>query len=247
MAQPHPDYSDFARAFEELTTRSVADQVLVAQRLRDLLQQVAAGEVDLVTLRSQYDRLVTEQAAQLTRDLTTLGVRYYETMLDLNRAYAERLFDDLGAAAGLHNSNNARQAPPAEPPPAPAVVELRLRGKAGDWIEDGFVVENKRSEPSQIAFLLSEFTGDGVEPFRPAVKLEPPRLELDPHEEATVMLRLELDRESFKPGVQYHAQLLVRGTDELELRLVVDVDEPAPLPKAAPKPRNTTRKKRAAS
>jgi len=228
-APPYPDYSAFTRALEELTARSVADQVRVAQRFRELLQRVADGEVDMVTLRAQYDRLVAEQAAQLGRDLTTLGVRYYESMLDLNRAYADRLFDDLSAAAPGRDGDGGR--PAADARAAPTVVELRLRGPVGARIEDGFVVENKRDEPSDVAFLLSEFTGDGAEPFRAVLELEPPRLRLEPRQEQTVVLRLELDPELFRPGEQYRAQLLVRGTDELELRLVVDVDEaPASTP-----------------
>jgi len=220
MAQPYPDYAEFTRALEELTARSVADQVHAAQRFRELLQRVAAGEVDVVTLRGEYDRLLAEQAAQLGRDLTALGVRYYESMLDLNRAYVERLFDSLSDAAQRRESEE-----PVPARPEPARVDLALRGRAGETVETGFVVENKRDEPSDVAFLLSDFVGDGGEPFRAALTLEPPRLRLEPRREQTVMLRLELEPERFRPGGHYTAQVLVRGTDELELRLLVDVDE----------------------
>jgi hypothetical protein len=225
LAQPYADYPDFAKAFEDLTARSVAHQVRVVQRYRDLMQRVAAGEVDAVTLRAEYDRLVTEQSGQLARDLTALGVRYYQSMLDLNRAYVDRFFDDLAASARSFPVGDREPEPNEPPPQAPAIVELRLQGRAGESVETGFAVENGREEPADVVFLLSDFSGDGVEPFRPALELDPPRLRLEPHTEQTVNLRLQLDPEQFQPGSRYHAQVLVRGTEELELRLVVDVDE----------------------
>jgi hypothetical protein len=223
LAQPYPGYSDFARAFEELTARSVADQVRIAERYRDLIRRVGSGEVDAVTLRAEYDRLVTEQSGQLARDLTALGMQYYESMLDLNRAYVDRLFDDLGASARAFPMGD--QAPDGPLPQTPAIVELQLKGRAGEFVQAGFALENKREHPADVVFLFSEFTSAAGEPFRPALELDPPRLRLEPHEEQTVTLRLHLDPEQFQPGSRYHAQVLVRGTEELELRVVVDVEE----------------------
>jgi hypothetical protein len=176
-------------------------------------------------LRADYDRLVTEQSGQLARDLTALGVRYYQSMLDLNRAYVDRLFDDLAASARFYSGDDRQPQAAEAPPRAPSIVELQLQGRAGETVEAAFAVENKRDDPADVVFLLSDFSGAGGDPFRPALDLDPPRLRLEPHTEQTVNLRLQLDPEQFEAGSRYHAQVLVRGTEELELRLVVDVEE----------------------
>jgi uncharacterized membrane protein len=76
-----------------------------------------------------------------------------------------------------------------------------------------------------VSFLVSEFTSTGGGAFRAELELDPPRLRLEPHEEQAVTLRLQLDPGRFAPGGQYEAQVLVRGTDDLELRILVEVDE----------------------
>jgi hypothetical protein len=222
VAQAYADYSDFARAVEALTARLVADRVRVAQQYRDLMERVAAGEVDAASLRAEYDRLVAEQSGQLARDLSDLGVRYYESMLNLHRAYVDRLFDHLAAPTRTVSTND--QAPPA-PPPTPSIVELHLAGRMGYSVEAAFSIENKREDPADVFFLLSDFTSAGVEPFRPFLELDPPRLLLEPHEERDVTVRVALDPDRFEAGRRYFAQVLVRGTEELELRLVLDVGD----------------------
>src|SRR3954451_13244486 len=129
-AMPATD-AHFTGLLEELTARSLAEQVRTAQRYRDLLQQVANGDLDVTALRAEHDRLVADHQAQLMRDITELGVRYYESILDLNRSYVDRLFDQLYAAAG-------RAQDPGSPPAAqPSAVELRLAGRPGDPVEAG--------------------------------------------------------------------------------------------------------------
>ena len=215
-----------AGLFEELTARALADQVRAAQRYRDLLHQVAAGEVDIATVRAEFDRLVTAQSADLVRDLTALGARYYQSMLDLNRAYVDRLFDELASTARVAPAAAVEDVAPGPGHGAGAeAVELRVRGRPGDVVETGFVVENKRDEPADVVFLLSEFTGGGGEPFRAPLELDPPRFRLGPNEERAVILRLPLDPVLFGADGRYDAELLVRGRDDQLLRLVVDVDQ----------------------
>jgi hypothetical protein len=221
MTQQSAD-SQFASLVEELTARSLADQMRVAQRYNDLLQRVTTGQLDPAAVRAEYDRLVNEQSSQLARDLTALGVHYYQSILDLNRAYANRLFDDLLSASGGRPENDSGRSEPAAAPP---VVDLRLQGRIDEQVQTTFVIENARAEPADVVFLLSEFTGADGEPFRAPLELDPPRLRLAAHSEHPVRLRLLLDSALFAAGRQYHALVVVRGANQLELRLQVDVHD----------------------
>jgi hypothetical protein len=225
LAEPPDDAAQFASLLQELTARSMGDQVRAMQRYRELLQDLAAGRVDPAALRARYDRLVSEQSAQLARDVSELGMRYYQSMLDLNRAYVDRLFDDLAVSAG-GAARPASDGGDAAPPP-PQAVELTLRGRAGEDATASFVVENKRPEPAEVIFLVSDFAAvdDPAAAFRPQLDVTPPRFRLDPHEERDVALRIPLEPAQFAPGQSYRGQVLVRSNDDLTLEVSVEVQE----------------------
>jgi hypothetical protein len=214
------EHTDFVRLYEQLAARSLADQALIAQRYRDLIQRASAGEIDPVRLRSEYDRLMTERSAALAKDLAALGASFYQSLLDLNRQYVDRLFDDLiapGRPNGhSHHDEDERRA---------ATMELHLSGALGDDLEASFAIENKRAEAADVVFLISDLTADDGEPVRAHVRIEPPRLRLGGHDEAGVTLRLPLDPDLFTAGGRYRGVVLVRGHDDLELQLSVDVSE----------------------
>jgi hypothetical protein len=223
MAQPYTDPNEVRRTFEALAARSLADQSRIALRYRELLQQVARGEIDPVTVRTEYERLVSQQAAKLAKDLTTLGMNYYQSMLDLNRVYTDQLFDNLAASASgrVAQGDGAKQ----DIPEAVAVTELRFHGRVGDEVSGGFVIENKRANPANVVFLVSDFTDGMGGTFRAPHEWDPPRLTLDPYQEHPVTVRLFLDPAFFTAGRKYRAEVVVRGNDDLELQLVVDITQ----------------------
>jgi hypothetical protein len=233
MPQAYSDPAHFAGLLEELTARSVADQVRTAQRYRELLQRIAAGDLDAAALRAEHDRLVAANQTELAHDLSSLLVRYYEAVLDLNRSYVDRLFDQLTWAASARSPSGEHDGAPAAEPP-PAAVELVLTGRAGGAAEAGFAIENKRPEPAEVTFLVSDFTGPNGEAFRPELDIEPPRFHLAPQAERRVTLTLHLDPEHFKPGGRYRGEVLVRGGEDLELHLSVEVEEPDASPPPEP-------------
>jgi len=222
MALPYSDPGEVTRALEALAARSLADQSHTALRYRELLQQVARGEIDSVTVRAEYERLVHQQAARLAKDLTTLGMNYYQSMLDLNRAYTDQLFDNLAASAPGQAAGDGAEPDIAQPA---AAIELRLHGRAGEQVAGSFVLENKRAHPANVVFLVSDFTDDTVGTFRAQLEWHPSRLTLDAHQEHPVTVRLFLDPAFFTADHSYQAEVVVRGNDDLELQLVVDVDE----------------------
>jgi hypothetical protein len=108
MPESASDGQDLAGLIQELTARSVSEQARTLQRYRELVERVAAGQLDPETVRLQYDRLLAEQSAQFARDVATLGARYYEAVLELNGAYVERLFDRVAGAAGRPVTSTSR-------------------------------------------------------------------------------------------------------------------------------------------
>jgi len=222
MAQLYGDTRDLAGVLHDLAARSVSDQARALERYRDLVNDLARGELDADAVRAQYDRLVAEQSAELTRDLTSLGVSYYQRLIEINRAYLDRVFDELGASrrAAPHSSHDDR-----DHRAAPPIVDLRLRGRVGEVARGSFVIENKRPDTAKVRFLVSDLDSGGREPFRAPLLIDPPRFELGPHTERSVTLALQLDREQFDPGRTYHGEVLVRSNDDLTLRLTIDVDD----------------------
>jgi hypothetical protein len=220
MPPPYSDPSDFARLVEELTARSVADQANVTRRYRAMLDRVAAGELDPIRMRVEYDRLVNEQGQRFAQDLTALGVNYYRAILDLNRAYVERLLDHLDDGPDVSPGGEHSRQP--EPTPCETV---ELVGRPGETVTTSFVVENPEPLPARVTFFLSDVISEHDEVIRGCVEIDPPVLDLDGRDERRVTLRVMLDPERFAAGRRYRTQVLVRGIREFELQLEIAVSD----------------------
>ncbi len=105
---------DFAARFEKLVSQSVVDRV---DRYRDLVAQIATGDVGAV-MRSARDATWSERQAQLDREFAALGLRYYESSLDLQSQYAHRLLQQLAADVEAGPDQPPAGEPPPETPPA---------------------------------------------------------------------------------------------------------------------------------
>ena len=211
---------DFYTWIQDLTVRSVADQTRVLQRYNDLVQRVMRGELNDPQLREEYAHFAREESTRYASDLTRLSLSYYNALLELGRNYSDRFFDQLlrsrGPQAGAGNGG--------EPAVQRRQVSLELQGELGQEAAAAFVIENKRDTPAEISFQVSEFVdAAGGSSFRAPLQIQPAQLSLGPQAEAAVMLRLPLWRELFDAGHRYHATVVVRGYDELELILSVRV------------------------
>lgn len=231
MTQHRADPLDFAQLYQHLAARSLADQAITAQRYRDLIQRASTGGVDPARFRREYDRLVSEQSSRLAQELAELSASYYQSLLDLNRRYVDQLFDNLVEPDASNGDERVDERRPhestrPEPQPATTTLELRLAGRVGDGVEAALSIENKRGQPANVTFLISDLMADdGGSPFRAPLHIEPPRLHLKPYEEAPVTLTLPLEPELFTANAVYRGTVLVRGHDDLELLLIIDVSE----------------------
>jgi hypothetical protein len=214
---------DLARWIQDVTARSLADQRRAAERYNDLLQRMQHGELDEQQVRDEFLRFARDESAQYARDLAQLSLNFYTALLDLGRAYNDRFFDQV-----LHGRAREAQAGNGRPAASgPRQVTLDLRGAAGQEATAGFVIENRREAPADITFMVADFVdAAGGSPFRPPLQIQPAWLNLGPHAEAGVTLRLPLPPELFVPGHNYHTKVVVHGYDDLELLLNVNVEAP---------------------
>jgi hypothetical protein len=227
------DFQDIGQWFQNLATRSIADQMRAAQRYAELLQRLGRGELFAQSVRDEYLRFVREETTEYARNLAALSLNYYQALDTLGRTYNDRFFDQvLGARPNERPQPAVAEATApdtARHAAVPRQVELALHAPLGAVATRSFVLENKQAEPAEISFLVSDFVGPaGTEPFRAALQFEPSRFSIAPGEERSVTLRLDLPADQFAPGQRYTATVLVRGYDDLELMLHIWVDPPAP-------------------
>lgn len=223
---------ELSKWIQELVNRSSRQQIQALQRLSGLLQRVTSGELDQATVREEYTRFMREESASFVEDLTRLGLSFQTALLELNRKYSDRFFDQvLGSATrGRYTPHGFGEAEPSETnghPPMPREIGIVLTGVAGEELVKSFVIENKRADEETVTFLVSEFADEvSGEAFRPPLQIQPPRLALRPGEERVVSIRLPLLTELFKPGRIYNATVLARGHADVVLALRVEISSP---------------------
>jgi len=213
---------DIRQWIQELISRSASDQMVNQKRFEELLRLSARGDIDQATLRSEYLRFAQQEGTRYIRDLTRVGLGFYNTLLELNRQYNDRFYTHV-----LHEDHAGNgYAPSAQP--ALRVVDMEFRGVLGSDVTRTFAIENQRPQAVSVGFLISEFT-DPAETvsFRPPLQFTPARFSLRPGEERMVTISVPLLDGFFQPGQSYAATVVVSGFEQLQLRLKVTVDAQA--------------------
>jgi predicted flap endonuclease-1-like 5' DNA nuclease len=220
-----PDSEDISRWIQELISRSSREQIQVMQRLSNLVQRVSSGDMDQAQVREEYNRFIKNESSRYVEDLTRLGLSFQTALLELNRKYSDRFFDQvMGSSFQEVPAPNGKSTAPKE-------IEMHLSGACGEELVRSFVIENKRAEEETVTFLISEFTDAATTvAFRPPLQFQPARVLLHPGEERMVTLRLPLLVELFKPGETYLATVIARGHNDVVLSMRVDVSQPSPKP-----------------
>lgn len=218
------DQTDDIRQFiQELISRSATDNMQNLQRFGDMLRRMSRGNVDQETIREEFLEFARDESERYVRDLTRVGLNFYNTLLELNRHYNDRFFSQV-----FEENYRYRDVPDAEPA-RPRTVQMELHGPLGEEAVRSFVIENKQNEPVSVSFLVSEFTDEAnTISFRPPLQLYPARFTLRPGEEHVVNLQIPLLKEFFLPGQRYSATVVVSGYDDLVMDLSVWADSPKP-------------------
>ena len=226
---------DLTAWLEELTARSVNEQVQSIHRYNQLLQKVASGNLDPMKVREEYIRFATEESIRYQRNLSAISLGYFNSLMDLNREFGERFFKKVLEEAE------------ANPPGSKEVLraDLKMHGKQGDTLRAAFLIDNKHMTPLDVSFRVSEFRGEGADPFRPPLRVTPANVKLATKQEQRIDLELPLLPDLFQEGRMYTATIEVLGQNcELLLEVTVDRTEP-PAPEPKPKKPRSARKPRA--
>lgn len=211
------DTVDIGQWIRRLTTKAVEEQTRALRRYGELIQRVTEGDIDSDAVREEAVRFVREESARYARSLASLTLSYQDALLDLDRARNDEFFNALVAAG--------QDVAPA--PNAARTVPLELTGPVGSEVSASFLIENRKDQPTDVSFAVSDFVDrDQRVSFRPPLQITPSRLRLEPRESQRVRVSLPLLPQVFEPQVHYEATIVVRGYEEIELRLIVETTVP---------------------
>jgi hypothetical protein len=208
---------EIARRIQDLTVRFGAEAMRSLQRYNELLQRLAGGELDDAAARDVYIRFMRDETERYIRGVADVSVGYYDALLDLAAVYSPPFFEQA-----------ARTPQPQRQPSSPIRGVIALRGSPGHTAVASFRVENTGTAAEEVEFFVSEFSGPhGTTPFRPPLRLHPPRFALGPRESQMVSVRLPLVAGLFLPNSRYSATLTVRKRDPFDLTVEVVTDAPS--------------------
>jgi len=221
---------NLAQRLSALTARSLAEQAHNVERLHDLLQKVARSELPQAALFQGYKGFVRDSVPAYFRQVAELGLEFLHSLVAINERLNEALFEHLLGARPAATVGPRQQTAAGGRPR----LTVAMAGTSGETASASVLVENRRGERVEVSFLISDFlAADGAEPFRAPLLLEPSQFRLDPGQEQAVAFRLPLLPELFTPGTRHEAIVVVRGSEEQEIHLIVEVAAAAP-PAAEP-------------
>jgi hypothetical protein len=202
---------EIATRIQDLTVRFGAEAMRSLQRYNELLQRLAGGELDDAAARDAFIRFMRDETERYVRGVADVSVGYYDALLDLAATYSPPFFEQA-----------VRRQPSQGPAPSAARGTIELRGSPGSTVAASFQVDNTSNTTEDVAFSVSEFSGPhGTAPFRPPLRLHPPRFVLGPLESQLVSVRLPLIEGLFEPNHRYSATLTVRKRDPFDLTVEV--------------------------
>lgn len=211
---PRFDPSNPTRWYEQVAEYAGQMNARAIKAYRAQLDRVAAGE----TTPSEVQQQTAEQMAQQLPGYMQLMTQLYFDLLnglsDVRSGYEEAYFGGILATA--------------KPADGEAAVTLTLAGPAGGTAAAQLSVTNTTRQRTRIEHHIVDVRRvDGAGPsFVPAIAFVPEKLELEPGEEGTLGVSLNLDSEQYDTNVLYKGALhLTGGSDvplEVELRILVN-------------------------
>jgi hypothetical protein len=202
----------------DLTVRFGAESMRSLQRYNELLQRAAAGDLDESAVGGAYLQFVRDETERYFRNVADVSSGYYTALLELGSIYNPPFFEQAFNRRPRANQATSRQ--------GGDVIELR--GSLGDEAVSTFRVDNAGSNSDEVSFVVSEFTGPpGSAPFRPPLRLQPPRFVLERSESQLVSVSLPLVAGLFVPNQRYTARLSVQKRDAFDLTIDVVVTAPS--------------------
>jgi hypothetical protein len=149
-------------------------------------------------------------AQQLPGYMQLMTQLYFDLLNGLNdvrSAYEEAYFRGLLAMA--------------KPDDSDAPVTLTLAGPVGTTSAASLSITNTTGQPTRIGHQIVDVRRvDGAGPsFVPAIAFAPETLELEPDEEGTLTVSLQLDPEQYDSDALYRGALLLTGGSDVPLQV----------------------------
>jgi hypothetical protein len=209
---------EIGERIQDLAVRFGAEIMRSLQRYSELLQRFASGELDEIAAREAYLQFVRDESARYFRSVAEVGTGYYNGILELTSIYNPPFFEQAFRPA--HKQASSR----------PPRGTIELSGLPGDEAVATFRVDNASNDREEISFVVSEFTAPpGVAPFRPPLRLLPPRFILEPSHSQLVTVCLPLVPGLFIPEQRYNALLTIRGREVFDMTIDVLVHTSPPV------------------
>jgi hypothetical protein len=210
----------YTAKISELASRYVSDNVRLWQRYAEGLRRVSEG------VMPRAETAATPSASLgnvpiFAQQLMQLNLTHYSELLNTYADFTNRMISTVLQP----QETAAAAAPPPTPPAASAGSSARLElifdGATGETVSQSFAVANKKTEPIDVAFELTEFVAEeGAAQFRAPVTFVPDRFVLSPGAERVVECRIPIAA-AFVPGTRYMALVRVTGFPALDTALVV--------------------------
>jgi hypothetical protein len=213
----------YSAKIAELTSRYVTDNVRLWQRYGEGLRRVSESAIpraDAAASGSARSDMPT-----VARQVMQLNFAHYSDLLAAYADFTTRLFSTVFQAPAPAPAAQAPAPPAAASTPAatstPTPMELTFNGTIGESVSQSFAVANRKAEPIDVAFELTEFISeDGASRFRAPVTFTPDLFALSPGAERVVECRVSLVP-AFVPGTRYMGIVRVTGFPSLETALIV--------------------------
>lgn len=202
---PRFEPGDPAKWFQQLAEYAGQLNARALEAYRRQLDKVAAGEA---TPAESYQTASDYLGQQLPGYLQSAGQLYLDLLNGLNEIrsnYEKEYFQSILATA---------QGPDAEPP-----VVLNLTGPRGGIASASVSVANITQERTTIRCTATNVRrADGQGPaFPPLIAVSPEGLELDPGEEGTLQLSLQLDEAHYDADALHVGSLHITGQGDLRV------------------------------
>lgn len=154
-------------------------------------------------------------------DLTRLSVSFYQSVLDLNSAYFEKLTAAKAAAASSEGTPSSKKERRSKKKVLRATAAARDENVTFD-VE----IENKSRAAGEFRFLISDFSSgkDGGDVVRPPIRIAPARPTIAAGGKERIKIIVPVT-EILKGGKKYKGRISVRGPTDAELVLRVKVED----------------------
>src|SRR5262249_61455440 len=137
------------------------------------------GRIPSSSIQDYARKFASDRTLLLSRDTANLQLKFFESLLELNKDFADDLFDYLVSDESSRANGSIES------------ISLDLIGRSGSTVAASLTVENTAAQISEVHCAISEFRkadGTGLT-FHAPLEVNPLQFSLNPGETRLVALR----------------------------------------------------------